>query len=165
MDDFDLRLRQRLEGLERAAPVSNRAIERRRPKDRATRTILALAAALALAVLSGGVAGAALVVYGTPQGHEGFENPGQPFYGAGLRCMSPPDAHRVIAERGYTARWQIEDRDEDGIGTTSFADDPPPAGVVEGGYVDGSVAFVVVSVGSGTRPYAGCESDRPTSAP
>ena len=52
-------------------------------RSRGVRTTAALAAALVLMALVGGVVGAGLVVYGTPRGHEGFENEGQPFHGTG----------------------------------------------------------------------------------
>jgi hypothetical protein len=121
--------------------------------------------ALVLVALVGGVVGAGFVVYGTPHGHEGFENPGQPFYGAGFQCMTPKDVQRVIVDGGFAVSWQIEDRDENGVGTTTFSGEPPESGVIEGGFVDGSVAYVLVSVGSGARPHPGCESGLPSQTP
>jgi hypothetical protein len=156
MDTFETRLRDRLVRLEAAAPVRD---VRPRPNRgrRGLRTTFAIAAALLLGTFAVGLAVGRFVHPNEPVGHPGLENPGQPFYGAGLRCMTPPDAHRTIVERGFTVTWQIEDRDPTGAGTTSLSTEPPPSGVVEDGFVEGNKAHVVVSVGSGAIPYLGCD--------
>lgn len=156
MDAFDGSLRQRLERLEGSVPVANTSPGRRPRIRRAVRTSLAVAAAVALLAFGGGLVIGRFVDPNVPQGHEGLENPGQPFYGAGLRCMTPPEADRLITSRGFTVTWQIEDRDKDGAGTTTLSNTPPTTGVVEGGFAEGGHVHVVVSVGSGAVRYAGC---------
>jgi hypothetical protein len=156
METFEPQLRERLGRLEASVPVAD-ARPRRRRLGRAVRTSLSLAAAISLLAFSGGLVVGRFLDSNEPIGHEGLENPGQPFYGAGLRCMTPAGAHQTITARGFTVTWQIEDRDSNGVGTTTLSGTPPSAGVVEGGFVQGSEAHVVVSVGSGAVPYVGCK--------
>lgn len=70
--------------------------------------------------------------------------------------MTPPEAHRLITRRGFSVTWQIEDRDAKGVGTMTLSSSPPPTGYVEGGFVEGGHAHVLVSVGPGAVPYPGC---------
>lgn len=120
-------------------------------------TLLALAATLALAAFLAGVAVGRYVDPNEPVGVPGLENPGEPFYGVGLNCMTPPEANAVIVAKGFAVSWQIEDRDSEGNGSTSFSTTPPPAGVVEGGFIQRKTAYVVVSVGSGAIPFDWCK--------
>ncbi len=83
-----------------------------------------------------------------------MENFGQPFFGVRLECMTPSAAHAAIVAKGYAVRWQVEDRDAGGDGSTTFSTTPPPHGVVEGGYLDGTTVHIVVSVGSGAIRFA-----------
>lgn len=92
-----------------------------------------------------------------PVGHPGFEDLGQPFHGVGLRCMTPPEAEAVIVAKDFDVLWQVEDRDAQGNGSTSFSTAPPVTGVVEAGFVDGKTAHVVVSVGPGAIPFDWCK--------
>jgi hypothetical protein len=158
MDGFDIQLRERLARLDAAVPI-RRGPRRAHPSSRPMRVSVALAAAVSLAFFAAGLAvGAFVDPLEQPfvRGHEGFENQGQPFYGTALHCMAPPEAHRVITGRGYGVTWQIEDRDGAGRGTTTLSSTPPPTGVIEGGFVEGDSAHVVVAVGSGASVAPDC---------
>lgn len=82
-------------------------------------------------------------------GREGLTNFGQPFWGTDILERAPADAAEMAAEKGYTIRWQIEDRagteasDDD---ATRFTDEPPACGNIEGGSVieEGRIQMVVM---------------------
>jgi len=78
----------------------------------------------------------------------GLTNVGQPFWGTDIFERTPVEAAEMAAEKGYTIRWQIEDRggteafDDD---ATRFSEDPPACGKIEGGSVfeEGRIQMVV----------------------
>lgn len=80
--------------------------------------------------------------------HPGLTNFGQPFWGTDIYERTPADAAEMAAEKGYTIRWQIEERrgterlDDDGI---SFSEEPPACGRIGGGSVieEGRIQMVV----------------------
>jgi hypothetical protein len=103
--------------------------------------------ALALTVLL--ATGCDLVTPAQPRGPlprpgESFENPGQPFWGLAIHCMTPPEAQIVIAGRGFGVEWQINDH-RSGTGRGSAL--PPATGIIQGGWIAGRTAHVVVEVG------------------
>lgn len=156
MDPFELDLRTRLARLEGAVPVTGTF---RRPRwwlARPVRTSAAVVAASVLLAFAAGLAAGQFVNPQGPIGHEGLENPGQPFHGTGITCMTPADANALIVARGFSVTWQIEDRDPSGSGSTTLSDVPPPRGIVDGGFVEGRHVHVVVSVGSGSLPHGNC---------
>jgi hypothetical protein len=60
-------------------------------------------------VLASAVVGGTALVLGNLLSAPGVENPGQPLYGAGLECMSPPGAAAYLREHGFTdVVWQVE---------------------------------------------------------
>jgi hypothetical protein len=158
MDSFDARLGERLARLESAAPGPIVAPERQvGSRWNVARGSVAVAAALALAAFVAGAAVGRYVDSNEPVARPGLENPGQPFHGVGLQCMTPREAQAVIVAKGFDVWWQIEDRDSNGNGTTTFSASPPRDGVVEAGFIDGMTAHVVVSVGSGATPFDWCK--------
>ncbi|MCU0482816.1 MAG: hypothetical protein MUC54_00845 [Chloroflexi bacterium] len=71
-------------------------------------TPAAPAGLLALAMVGSAAAGGALVA-GLAQGFPGVQNPGEALEGAGMECMSPPEAAAFLAAKGYTdVVWQVE---------------------------------------------------------
>lgn len=156
--DLDDRLRHRLLRLEGAAPTATSMAVLPRASRRTLRIPLAAAAAVLLGVASVGFTAGAFLDPNGAQGHPGLENDGQPFAGTGLHCMAPADAHRLIVARGYTVVWQLEDRPGDGKsgGTTTLLDTAPDHGVVEGGFVQGTVAHVVARVDADAEPFPDC---------
>ena len=162
MDDFEWRLRARLLALERAVPVSQRQIEQGGRNVGIKRTAIAAIGAVVALIVIGGAVGGAFIVNGTPHGHEGFENPGEPFHGTGISCRTPPVADQLLRASGYSVQWQVENRGTDGHGSTTFSSTPPDRGVIEGGFVDGSVAYVVVAIGRGAHDHPGCANVTPS---
>lgn len=81
-------------------------------------------------------------------GRPGLTNFGQPFWGTDIYERTPVEAAEMAAEKGYTIRWQIEERrgteslDDDGI---RFSEDPPTCGRIGGGSVieEGRIQMVV----------------------
>ena len=107
--------------------------------------------------LMGVVVGASVVIagptlMGVPQGHEGAFNKGQPLYCSGLPGMTPPQAEEYLKDRGYTVRWQVEERPS---GDWSVVDAPPATGYIEAALVEGSKVLVVVEVGPAARAANG----------
>lgn len=158
LDAFDGSLRSRLMRLEAAAPsaAAPQAVPLIPRFRLAGRWSLAAATALLSLAFVAGAAIGGLVAREEVQGWEGFENPGQPFWGTGIGCMTPPQAQRLFLERGFTPYWQVERAGlvkGDGS-TTQFSSEPPTEGVIWGGFVRGKTAHVVVEVGGEPRP--GC---------
>lgn len=101
----------------------------------------AFALITAATVIAGGAA-----VISLAQGTPGVENPGQPLAGAGLECMSPPEAGAYLTAHGFTeVTWQVETGDATGKGGTSTQRSTPPAHgyVVPGSIVAGQLLMVV----------------------
>lgn len=81
-------------------------------------------------------------------GRPGLTNIGQPFWGTDILDRTPAEAAEMAAEKGYTIRWQIEERrgteslDDD---TLSFSVDAPTCGRIGGGSVieEGRIQMVV----------------------
>ena len=98
-DDFDLS--SRLAALEAHAPATATppALPSRRRRGRFA-VSMAMAPVLVLAIVAT-TAASAYVVANLAQEHEGIQNPGQPLAGAHMECMSPPEAHAFLAERGF----------------------------------------------------------------
>lgn len=110
---------------------------------------LATAGVLVLALGATALAGAAatgLIAFGAP----GVENPGEPLEGAGLECMSPPEAAAYLAGHGYRdVVWQIETTTKDPTGVASPAapvqvSTPPEHGyVIPGSIIRGQLHMIV----------------------
>jgi hypothetical protein len=81
-------------------------------------------------------------------GRPGLTNDGQPFAGTDILERTPIEAAEMAAEKGYTIRWQIEERqgtetlDDDQL---TFSEDPPTCGKIAAGSVieDGRIQMVV----------------------
>jgi len=81
-------------------------------------------------------------------GRPGLTNIGQPFWGTDILDRTPAEAAEMAAEKGYTIRWQIEERhgteslDDD---TLSLSDDAPTCGRIGGGSVieEGRIQMVI----------------------
>jgi hypothetical protein len=136
----------RLAALEARVPEPGRAVlpvERERRRRLAP---IALAPVLVLALAATAVAGGAIVGR-LAQGHPGIENPGQPMAGAGMACMTPPEAAAALAAHGFSrVDWQVERGDiATKTGTSVHRPSPPEHGFVVPGSVldDGSVIMVV----------------------
>ncbi|HEX7948906.1 MAG TPA: hypothetical protein VF494_01050 [Candidatus Limnocylindrales bacterium] len=88
------------------------------------------------------VIGGALVVGEAVRGVPGVDSPGQPLYGAGLECMSPPEAAAYLTGHGFTDTvWQVE---RDGAKEIAHVSTPPEHGyVVPGAIVDGVLIMIV----------------------
>jgi hypothetical protein len=153
LDSFDSSLRSRLLRLEAAAP-STTAPQGvpwvSRPRFAGRWSLAAATALLGLVIVAGAAVGR-FAAQDEVRGWPGFENPGQPFWGTGIVCMTPTEAQRLMVERGFTPYWQVEQADRS---TTRFSSDPPAEGVIQGGFVRGDTAHVVVEVGG--EPRAGC---------
>jgi hypothetical protein len=129
------------------------------PRRRAARTLpFAAGPALALIAAATVIAGGAAIVR-LAQGTPGVENPGQPLAGAGLECMSPPEAAAYLTAHGFpTVTWQVETGDATGKGGSSTQSSRPPEHgyVVPGSVVDGRLIMVVDqragATGSGACP-------------
>ena len=158
LDSFDSSLRSRLLRLEGAAPSATAPhgvawVSKRRF---ASRWSLAAATALLGLVVVAGVAVGRFASDTEVQGWPGFENFGQPFWGTGIGCMTPAQAQRLMVDRGFIPYWQVERAGPvKGEGSsTRFSSDPPAEGVIQGGFVRGDTAHVVVEIGG--EPRAGC---------
>jgi hypothetical protein len=147
----DLDLATRLSALEGRVPIPAEppvlpvAARRRRF---ALSMAVAPALALALAVTAG--VGAAVTHFA--EGNPNIQNPGQPLEGAGLECMSPPEAAAFLSQRGYTRiDWQVETGSvltpdgRKGSSSTTHVTDPPAHGYVIPGSVhdDGRLVMTV----------------------
>lgn len=66
--------------------------------------------------------------------------------------MSPPRAATWLAQHGYTVTWQVEARDGSHRGTSTQTQEPPAAGYVEGGVLEGTAATIVVETGAAAEP-------------
>lgn len=90
----------------------------------------------------------------------GLTNVGQPFWGTDILDRTPAEAAALAAEKGYTIRWQIEERggteslDDDVI---RFSEDAPPCGRIGGGSVieEGRIQMVV-TIDDPLMPGSGC---------
>lgn len=152
MDSDDLDLTQRLIRLEASVPAVGRPpiLTRGRRAGRFA-VSLAMAPALALAMVATAVAGA-VVVANLAEGRPGIQNPGQPLAGAGMECMSPPDAAAFLTEHGFDdVVWQVESGSlvgpDGGKGDSTSVQRPTPPShgfVIPGSLLgDGSVIMVV----------------------
>jgi hypothetical protein len=71
----------------------------------------------------------------------GVQNPGQPLHGAGLECMSPPEAEAYLNDHGFAnAVWQVE---RDGFDTVQVSTPPEHGYVVPGSIIDGILIMIV----------------------
>jgi hypothetical protein len=148
MDDFDLVLRDRLVRLEGSLvlPAPHRSAW-----PRVSRALIA--ALLAAGVIAGGAGAAALIRGQQAKGSEGLFNPGQPLACSRVWLMTPPDAARYLAARGYDVTWQVEDTDKPkGHPSKSYQTKvAPPTGFVIEGVREGNRLTMVVEVGSQAR--------------
>lgn len=82
-------------------------------------------------------------------GRPGLTNFGQPFWGTDIFDRTPAQAAEMAAAKGYSIRWQIENRggseSADDYETT-FSEEPPPCGEIDAGMVfeEGRIQMVVV---------------------
>jgi hypothetical protein len=102
-------LETRLAALEARAPGTDRppVLPSRGRRGRFA-VSMAMAPVLALAIVATATAGG-VVLSRLAEGYPGIENPGQPLAGAGLECMTPPEAAAFLAAHGFTnVDWQVE---------------------------------------------------------
>jgi len=106
-----------------------------------------LAGAILVLVAATTVVGGALIVSNAVRGHPGVDSPGQPLFGAGLECMSPPEAAAYLTDHGFTDTvWQVE-RDD----AQEHVSTPPEHGyVIPGSIVDGVLIMIVDQRSSAT---------------
>lgn len=160
MDDMELR--DRLSAIEARVPTTDApALQTRRrlgrfgaPIAMAPALVLVMVASAAAAGVAGGVAVANLAV-----GIEGVENPGQPLAGAGLECMSPPEAEAYLAGRGYTdVIWQVETGTSGGKdgGSSQQATAPAHGFVVPGAILGDGRLIMVVDQRTGATGVGAC---------
>jgi len=138
-DEIDVRLA----AMEARVPATAtlRAAPRRRIRRLAS---LAAAPVLVLALAATAVAGVAIARFA--QGTPGVENPGQPLAGAGLECMTPPQAAAYLAAHGYPdVTWQVETGDiaAKSGGSTQVATPPAHGYVIPGSIVNGTLIMVI----------------------
>jgi hypothetical protein len=143
MDEFDMVLRDRLVRLEGSLDLPARARPAWPPLGRAV-----LGGLLAAAVLAGGAGAAAVIRGDQARGSEGLFNPGQPLACSRVWAMTPPDAARYLAARGFVVTWQVEDTDD---GTSRQTKIAPTSGYVIEGVRHGNELTMVVEVGSRAR--------------
>ena len=145
----DDELNGRLTAMEARAPGARRPLPDLSRPARRSRLLapIALAPALVLAIAATAAAGGAVAGILAVHGYEGAENSGQPLAGAGLECMSPPQAASYLAVHGFTnVIWQIESGSVSGkTGTTTQAATPPVHGyVVPGAFLgDGQLIMII----------------------
>jgi hypothetical protein len=90
----------------------------------------------------------------------GLTNARQPFAGTDILERTPVEAAAMAAEKGYTIRWQIEERrgtetlDDDQL---TFSDEPPSCGRIAAGSVieDGRIQMVV-TINDPLMPVSQC---------
>ena len=93
------------------------------------------------------VVGGAVIVSGVGRTAPGVQNPGQPLYGAGLECMSPPEAEAYLTDHGFPdAVWQVW---RDGLATVLVSTPPEHGFVVPGSILDGVLYMIVDQRASG----------------
>lgn len=107
----------------------------------------ALVAAALLAVGGTAVIGRPAKAPNEPNFGAGVTNVGQPFACVPFARMTPPEADRYMRERGYSVRWQIEERPS---GRFWHSDVPPATGHPIAGVIVGKNQILyVVEVGPG----------------
>ena len=143
----DVQLGERLRRLEARVPGAEApALRGRRPVPRMIGGSLAATLLILLAATT--VAGAAVIVSEAVRGHPGVDSPGQPFFGAGLECMSPPEAEAYLADHGYTGTvWQVE---RDGAASDHVSTPPEHGYVIPGSIIDGVLIMIVDQRASAT---------------
>ncbi len=137
---LDSELDERLTQLEARVPSVNApAIPARRQAQRLVGGSLAGSILVLLAATT--VVGGAVIVSGAVRGGPGVENPGQTLHGAGLECMSPPEAAAYLTAHGFTDTiWQVE---RDGSASVQVSVPPEHGYVVPGTIVEGVLLMVV----------------------
>jgi hypothetical protein len=108
MNHETLDLDARLAALEARAPgVSATPALAGRTRRRRFAVSMAMAPALVLVIAATAAAG--VVVTHLAEGNPNIQNPGQPLAGAGMECMTPPQAAAFLSQHGYTnVVWQVE---------------------------------------------------------
>jgi hypothetical protein len=107
-----------------------------------------LAGAILVLVAATSVVGGAVIVSEAVRGHPSVDSPGQPFFGAGLECMSPPEAEAYLADHGYTNTvWQVE---RDGAASDHVSTAPEHGYVIPGSIIDGVLIMIVDQRASAT---------------
>lgn len=141
-----------------ALPLSDR-LQRRRQRLGA----IALAPALVLAIGVGVVAGGAVIEGIEALALPGAQNPGQSLEGAGLECMSPPEAAAYLAGRGFTdVVWQVETGtagDKGSQASRQQATAPDHGYVVPGAFLPDGRLIVVVDQRVGATGTGACYGD------
>ena len=107
-----------------------------------------LAGTILVLVAATTVVGSAVIVSGAVRGWPGVQNPGQPLHGAGLECMSPPQAAAYLIVHGYANTvWQVE---QDGRPSVQVSTPPEHGYVIPGSIVDGVLIMIVDQRASAT---------------
>ncbi len=142
-------LDRRLAALEARAPAIGQApalSPARTHRPRRSASLALVAGGLTLLVGASAVAGTAVLQGLQAKGYPGVENRGQPLHGTQLECMSPPDAERFLARKGFDdVLWQVESgKDKDGRSISTQQRSAPAHGyVVPGSIIDGTLYMVV----------------------
>ncbi len=116
---------------------------------------------LVMAMVATAAGGAVVAVNQLVRGYPGIENPGQPLEGAGLECMSPPEAATYLTARGYAdVVWQVEAGDaagSKGASTSVQQATPPQHGfVIPGAVLDDGKLHIVVDQRKGASGMGAC---------
>ncbi len=131
MDDLDVRLRERMSGLEATLPAALAGMTERNRSRRGPRLAWSVIAVAFAASFGSGVAAGAVVrelILDPGWTDSGLFTPGGALYCSGLHGMAPPEAARILDQLGYEVTWQVDDR----VSGTSYQTTDAPAG----GYVD-----------------------------
>jgi hypothetical protein len=151
----DAELDERLGQLEARVPGAEPpAIRSRR---RAPRILGgSLAGTILILVAATTVVGGVVIVSGAVRGWPGVESFGQPLFGAGLECMSPPEAAAYLTDHGFTDTvWQVE---RDGSAGVQVSTPPEHGYVIPGSIIDG-VLYMIVDQRSSATGTGNCFGD------
>lgn len=141
-DTFEKNLRARLRQLEHAVPVRDLGMLPLPARVGARpRVFWGLAAAFATAVFVTGAVVGAIVVSEEVGGGPGLFDPGQPLACSGVDAMTPQQAAPVLAAKGWTVTWQIEDSADRSFSLSEVA--PAEGRIIDGALVDRHLVLVV----------------------
>lgn len=147
-DDFDGRLRDRLQQMEDTMPDLISTPRGRNPL-RWSLPAVALVAALGIAA---GAAGATAIQFATSGGPTpGVFSADGPLYCTRIQQMTPQEADPLLRQLGYAVTWQLEDRD---ARTSTRSTTPPSDGYIVEGVIVGRDLTLVVERGKDVQQVA-----------
>jgi hypothetical protein len=144
MDDLDVRLRERMGGLEASLPAVLAAMDgQKRTRHGARLVSSVLAVAFAVSFGSGVAAGAVVRELIPDPGwtDSGLFTKGGALYCSGLHGMAPVEAAHILEQLGYEVTWQVDDR---ATGTSHQTTEVPTDGYVDEGIQKGRELVIVV---------------------